>query len=264
MTEDAALVVEHLTVSAPKNKSLLVRDVSFTVQRQRITGLIGESGSGKTVTARAIVGLMPRHIEVKADRLLVLGHDVRSWADQNDVVRGRDVGFIFQQPMSMLTPVLTIGEQLTEGLRTHRNVTRKEAFNEAVAFLARVGFKDRAKDIMKSYPHRLSGGMLQRIMIAMALLPRPKLLIADEPTTALDVTTQLTVLEVLSELAHDMAITVLFISHDMSVIANICHDVMVMQDGQIIETGTVDDVFAHPKEAYTRRLMEAAKWNKTS
>lgn len=264
MTEDAAIVVEHLRVSAKKTESILVRDVSFSVQKQRIAGLIGESGSGKTVTARAIAGLLPRNIEVKADRLMVLGHDVHAWDDQHDVVRGRDVGFVFQQPMSMLTPVLTIGEQLTEGLRTHRHVTRKTAQDEAVAFLQRVGFQDRAKDIMKSYPHRLSGGMLQRIMIAMALLPRPKLLIADEPTTALDVTTQVTVLEVLSELAHDMAITVLFISHDMSVIANICHDVMVMQDGQIIETGTVDDVFAHPKEVYTKRLMEASKWNKTS
>ena len=259
-----AIVVENLSVVTQKAERPLVQDVSFTVTQHRIAGLIGESGSGKTITARAIAGLLPERFCVKADRLELFGQDVRAWDCQHEIVRGRDVGFIFQQPMSMMTPVLTIGEQLTEGLRTHRGLTRHEAKSEAIAFLHRVGFADRSADIMKSYPHRLSGGMLQRVMMAMALLPKPRLLIADEPTTALDVTTQITVLDVLTHLAHEMEITVLFISHDMSVIANTCEDLLVLQEGRVIESGTVDAVFANPQHAYTRQLMEAAAWHKVT
>lgn len=263
MSERFAINVEDLTIEARADAGWisLVKGISFQVQEKRVAGLIGESGSGKTLTAQVIAGLLPRHMRMRARRLEVLGHDVCDWDRQQEIARGRNIGFVFQHPMSMLTPVLTIGEQLTEGIRFHLKLGRRAVRNQAIAMLAQVGLKDNAEAVMRSYPHMLSGGMLQRIMIAMALLPGPRLLIADEPTTALDVTTQVRVLELLSNLTQEMELSVLFISHDMSVIANVCDDVMVMEQGHLIELGSVEHVFSHPQSDYTKRLLEATAWH---
>jgi oligopeptide/dipeptide ABC transporter ATP-binding protein len=234
-----------------------VDGVSFDVRPGETLGIVGESGCGKTVTSLSILGLLPTppaRIEAGssirfADEELVGAGERRLRA-----LRGNEISMIFQEPMSSLNPVYTVGNQIMEAVRLHRGMDKSSARAEAIRLLAEVGIPDPDRRV-DEYPHQLSGGMRQRVMIAMALSCEPKLLIADEPTTALDVTIQAQILELLADLRarHDMA--VLLITHDLGVVAEVCDRVVVMYAGQVVETGSVQEIFARPEHPYTRGLL---------
>ncbi len=231
-------------------------DVSFAVRKGECLGLMGESGSGKSVTASSILRLVPSPPgRIVGGRIDFQGHDlVRSPLPELNAVRGAKISYIFQNPLSTLNPLLRVGEQIAEAIRRHRDVTWKQAWQESVELMASVHIPDpaaRASD----YPHQLSGGMRQRIGIAIALANDPDLVIADEPTTALDVTIQAQILELLDELRRERELAVLFISHDFGVIAALCERVIVMYAGEIVESGPVDALFRDPRHPYTSRLM---------
>lgn len=254
------LVVDDLSVafgSGPRSLTV-VRSASVTVDPGRVVGVVGESGSGKTVTAMASVGLIGRlGGRIAGGRVVVDGQDVtrlpeRDWSR----LRGRVVGMVFQQPTRSLNPAFTVGEQIAEVARRHLGASRQDAWDRAVDMLDKVHIP-RAAERAKDYPHQLSGGMCQRVAIAMALVCEPKLLIADEPTTALDVTVQRRILDLLLELQASMGIAVLFITHDLGVVAEVCDEVAVMYAGEVVERGDVADVFAAPTHPYTAGLMAA-------
>ena len=234
-----------------------VDGVSFDVQAGETLGIVGESGCGKTVTSLAILGLLPqppaRILEGSSVRLageeLVGAPEARLRA-----LRGNEISMIFQEPMSSLNPVYTVGDQIGETLRLHRGMDRRAAREATVAVLDEVGIPDPSRRI-DEYPHQLSGGMRQRVMIAMAIACAPKLLIADEPTTALDVTIQAQILELLAELRRAHGMAVLLITHDLGVVAEVCDRVVVMYAGQVVETGSVEDIFTRPAHPYTRGLL---------
>ena len=233
-----------------------VQRVSFALGRSRRTGLIGESGSGKTLTALAIMGLLPDGLHATGtavydgDDLLTLPED------RLCKLRGDRLAMIFQEPMTALNPVMRIGRQVAEPLRVHRRLSRAGADREALRLLERVQIPDAAEK-MQAYPHQLSGGQRQRAMIAMAIACSPDLLIADEPTTALDVTVQAQVLELLDRLVEEEGATLLLITHDLPVVAQICDEVMVMYGGRIVEVGETEAVFDKPRHPYTRGLLDA-------
>jgi peptide/nickel transport system ATP-binding protein len=234
-----------------------VDEVSFDIRPGQHVGLVGESGSGKSVTALAIMGLLPKR-----------GVDIRGAVDyagrnllatrQPDMakLRGRDIAMVFQDPMSSLNPVVTVGTQVEEVIRRHENVDKREARDRAEALLRRVGIPDPGRRL-REYPHQLSGGMRQRVLIAIALACGPKLLIADEPTTALDVTIQAQVLEVLKELVAETDAALLMITHDLGVVAGLCDQVNVMYSGRIVESTTRGRLFAAPRHPYTGGLLES-------
>ena len=232
-----------------------VHGVSFALAPGRRTGLIGESGSGKTVTALAIMGLLPDGLHATgvamygAEDLLALPED------RLCELRGDRLAMIFQEPMTALNPVMRVGEQVAEPLRVHRGLSRGEAGREALRLLERVQIPD-APEKMRAYPHQLSGGQRQRAMIAMAMACSPHLLIADEPTTALDVTVQAQVLQLLNRLVDEEGATLLLITHDLPVVAQICDEVMVMYGGRIVEVGETEEVFERPRHPYTQGLLE--------
>ncbi len=233
-----------------------VQSASFSLARGRVLGLVGESGSGKTVTAMAVMGLINGvGGRVTGGSIRFDGRDVtnvgkKDWSD----LRGKRLGMIFQQPMRALNPAFTVGEQIAEVIRRHNKVSRSEASKRAVEMLDSVHIAD-AANRAKSYPHQLSGGMCQRVMIAMALVNNPDLLIADEPTTALDVTVQKRVLDLIREVQIDRGIGVLFITHDLGVVAEMCDDVAVMYAGEVVERGAIDRVFECPDHPYTEGLL---------
>lgn len=235
-----------------------VEGVSFDVDRKQIVGIVGESGCGKSVMSLSIMQLLPTGIgKIRGGEIAFEGEDIAKLSDKKmNKVRGKDISMIFQEPMTSLNPVFTIGYQIGEVILNHEKVSKKEARNRAVALLKSVGIP-RADQIVDEYPHQLSGGMRQRVMIAMAIACQPKLLIADEPTTALDVTVQAQILELLKGIqeANDMAI--IMITHDLGVVAEICDEVIVMYAGKIVERSTVDELFNHPKHPYTELLMKA-------
>lgn len=235
-----------------------VRGVSFDLQAGRNLCIVGESGSGKSVTAISIMGLhAPGTAHVSADRLVLDGHDLLA-CDQRTLsaLRGPLMAMIFQDPMSSLNPVLTVGYQIMEALRLHEKVSQRAAYARAIEVLQLVRIPD-ASGRMQAYPHQLSGGMRQRIMIAMALICRPKLLIADEPTTALDVTVQAQILWLLSELQREFGTAIIFITHDLGVVAEIADDAAVMYAGRIVEQAPVVDLFENPAHGYTLGLLGA-------
>jgi len=233
-----------------------VQGVSFALARGRRMGLIGESGSGKTVTALAIMGLLPDGLHATGaavydgDDLLTLPED------RLCKLRGDRLAMIFQEPMTALNPVMRMGPQVAEPLRIHRGLSRGDADQEALRLLERVQIPDAAEK-MRAYPHQLSGGQRQRAMIAMAIACSPDLLIADEPTTALDVTVQAQVLQLLDHLVEEEGATLLLITHDLPVVAQICDQVMVMYGGRIVEVGETEAVFSQPRHPYTRGLLDA-------
>jgi oligopeptide transport system ATP-binding protein len=235
-----------------------VNDVSFDLEEGETLGLVGESGCGKSVTNLAIMRLLPRpagHIE--GDSVLFDGEDLVTMEESEvRTLRGRDLAMIFQDPMTSLNPVLTIEEQLVETIRAHRKVDRDQARRRAVELLTRVGIP-RAEERLADYPHQFSGGMRQRVMIAMALALEPKLLIADEPTTALDVTIQAQVLELLRALTDEMGTSLILITHDLGVVAGMTQRVNVMYSGFIVETGTTVQLFAEPHHPYTVGLLHS-------
>ena len=253
------LTVESLRVEIPVKAGLLraVRGVDLFIGAGETHGLVGESGSGKSLTALGIMGLLPPRAWRSAAQLRLGEVDLLALGERAmEDVRGDRVAMIFQDPMTSLNPAFTVGAQLTETLRRHRKVTRGEAVERAAAMLARVGITA-PRTRLAQYPHQLSGGLRQRVMIAMALLCEPKLLIADEPTTALDVTVQAQILGLLAEVQRAMGLAILLITHDLSVVARVAQRVSVMYAGEIVETGAVADVFARPMHPYTRGLMSA-------
>jgi peptide/nickel transport system ATP-binding protein len=237
----------------------VVDRVSFAVARGETLGLVGESGCGKTVSALAIMGLLPRPAGVlEGGRIYLAGHDLAKLTPaEMRGVRGRRIAMIFQEPMTALNPVHTVGRQLLESLRLYEpRAQRATLRNIAVDLLAQVGIP--APDQrLNEYPHQLSGGMRQRVMIAMAIAGRPQLLIADEPSTALDVTVQAQILELLRRLQKEHGMAMLFITHDLGVVAELCDDVLVMYAGRVAEHAPVEELFAAPRHPYTRGLIES-------
>ena len=234
-----------------------VDGVSFEVRHGETLGIVGESGCGKTVTSLSVVGLLPRPPAriVKGSSIRFRGEELVG-ADEARLrsLRGNRVAMIFQEPMSALNPVYPVGDQIAEPLRLHRAMGRARARAEAVRLMGEVGIPDPERRV-RDYPHQLSGGMRQRVMIAMALSCKPSLLIADEPTTALDVTIQAQILELLAELRARRGMAVLLITHDLGVVAEVCDRVAVMYAGQLVETGTVRQIFTHPRHPYTKGLL---------
>ncbi|KWX08683.1 peptide ABC transporter ATPase, partial [Carbonactinospora thermoautotrophica] len=232
-----------------------VDGVSFSVEPGQTVGLVGESGCGKSVTSLAIMGLLPRRGVRVSGEVDFAGHKLLSMTDdQLRRMRGRDFAMVFQDPMTSLNPVIPIGLQVTEVLERHRGMSRGEAAEEARRLLGRVGIPDPARRL-KEYPHQLSGGMRQRALIAMALACRPRLLIADEPTTALDVTIQAQILELLKELVTDSGTALIMITHDLGVVAGLCDVVNVMYAGRIIESAPRRELFGNPRHPYTGGLL---------
>ena len=234
-----------------------VNAVSFHLDRGEVLGVVGESGSGKSVTMMSLIGLLPSPpAENRGGEVLLGGRDLLKLDTRAlQEVRGAKVGFVFQDPMTSLNPVFTLGDQLMEPLRKHMGMDRTAAANRAVELLELVGIPD-AKKRLKSYPHQFSGGMRQRVMIAIALACNPDVLIADEPTTALDVTIQAQILELVKELRQKLGMAIIWITHDLGVIAAIADRVMVMYGGQVVEHAPVKELFASPQHPYTRALLK--------
>ena len=235
-----------------------VDGVSFALAEGEILGLVGESGSGKTVTAMSVSGLLPRDgTEMTGSILLDGSQMVGATCQELRTIRGNKVSVVFQEPMTSLNPVLRIGPQVEESLRIHeKGLSKKERKAKALEALAMAELPDPEK-VYRSYPHELSGGMLQRVMIAAAIVSRPRVLLADEPTTALDVTIQAQILELLKKLNRETGMSILFISHDLHVVRRLCSRVAVMQRGRLVETGDTNQVFYHPQHPYTQRLIAA-------
>ena len=254
------LDIKGLTVQFPSPSGWLtvVDNVSFSVGRNDIVCVVGESGSGKSVTTQAAVGLVqPKGGKVTAGSVMFDGQELIGASNRVlNRIRGDAIGFIFQEPMSSLNPAYTVGEQIAEVVRRHRGASRADAWKQAVAALDRVHIASAATRA-HSYPYQFSGGMRQRVMIAMAIACEPKLLIADEPTTALDVTIQARILEVLKELQRELGMSVLFITHDLGVVAEIARSVVVMYGAQVVESAPAEQLFSTPRHPYTAGLLEA-------
>jgi len=234
-----------------------VNGISFDIAPGETLGIVGESGCGKSVTSLALLGILPRAGRVPTGRALFAGRDLLGLSDAElRTIRGREVAMIFQDPMTSLNPVLTIGRQIREALETHFGMEKAAANVRAAELLDQVGIP--SPDLrLKDYPHQFSGGMRQRAMIAIALACEPKLLIADEPTTALDVTIQAQILNLLKELVAERDTALIMITHDLGVVAGMCERVNVMYAGMFMETGTAEDLFAHPRHPYTLGLLES-------
>ena len=234
-----------------------VDGVSFSMEEGEILGLVGESGSGKTVTAMSVSGLLPRD-QAQVDGSVTLGGRELLQCSEAELrsIQGSDLSMIFQEPMTSLNPVLRIGPQVEESLRVHQKLSREERRRRALEAMAQADLPD-PEALCRKYPHELSGGMLQRVMIAAAIVSRPRLLLADEPTTALDVTIQAQILELLRRLNRENHMGILFISHNLNVVRKLCARVAVMQGGRIVEAGPVEEIFRSPRHAYTKRLIAA-------
>jgi len=254
------LEIENLSLALPSKKGPvpILHNVNLTVEPGKIMGLVGESGSGKSMTAFAVMKLLPGGNKAEMEGSIRLcDRQLLGISEKNmEAIRGRDVSMIFQEPMTCLNPVFTVGTQMTDVILTHEKMTKKEARTRAVSLLRDVHIRN-AEDVFECYPYELSGGMRQRVMIAMALSCKPKLLIADEPTTALDVTVQAQILYLIREACRERGTAVLFISHDLGVISEICDHVSVMYSGYIVETGETEDVLSHPYHPYTKALIGA-------
>jgi peptide/nickel transport system ATP-binding protein/oligopeptide transport system ATP-binding protein len=257
--EDALLAVSNLTVEFQLRRGSLtaVDNVSFKVREREALGIVGETGCGKSVTALSILGLLPTpparatgNVEFEGENLLQ--NSERKMCN----IRGRKIGMVFQEPLTSLNPAFSIGEQVAECFRVHLGHSKKVAYYYAAHILDRVRVPS-PKTLMKLYPHELSGGMRQRVMIAMALACKPKLLIADEPTTALDVTIQAQILELLEELRDEMKLAIIFISHNLGVVARVCHRIAVMYAGSLVELSDTKGVFSGPLHPYTIGLLNA-------
>lgn len=235
-----------------------VDSVSFTVEKGRTLGLVGESGCGKSVTALSIIRLLPQPMgRILGGQVLLKGMDLVTIPDpEMHKVRGGRIGMIFQEPLTALNPVHRIGKQISEVFLLHMDISRKEAWDRSIEILRKVGIPS-AEVRVTEYPHQLSGGMRQRVVIAMALACKPSLVIADEPTTALDVTIQAQILELMKELQAEMGMSIIMITHDLGVIAETCNDVVVMYAGRVAEKGSVEDIFHRPAHLYTKGLLES-------
>jgi peptide/nickel transport system ATP-binding protein len=254
------LEVDRLRIaSAPRHDEprILLENLSFHIEPKEFVAIVGESGSGKTLASRAIIDLLPPGVIRVCGNILLAGRELTKLTQPElRKVRGAQIGMVFQEPMVSLNPAITIGRQLAEGLRLHRNVTAEEIRALSLAMLRRVQIRDPER-CMKSYPHEFSGGMRQRIMLASILLLKPKLLIADEPTTALDTLSQREILELMVELARDSGVATLLITHDLGLVSRYAERVVVLEKGKLVETGTTRQVLTQPQQSYTRKLIDS-------
>jgi oligopeptide/dipeptide ABC transporter ATP-binding protein len=256
---DTILDVRDLQVEFPLASGLVraVDGASFDLRRGEALGLVGESGSGKTMALRALVGLLPRQARLAGGEILFEGADLaRVSAEDLRKVRGHDIAMIFQEPLTALNPVMRAGDQIAEGPRLRLGYSRRRARERAVELMQQVGIPDPARRY-QAYPHELSGGMQQRVMVAIALSLEPKVILCDEPTTALDVTIQDQILKLLESLRNELQVSVVFVSHDLAVVAQTCQRVAVMYAGQVVETGPIDEVFREPRHPYTLSLLRS-------
>lgn len=253
------LKIEDLSISfyTPVGEVKAVDSINYTLHENEIMGIVGESGSGKSVESYGIMGLLQEPGKVKSVKILFKGENVLDY-DKNKMseFRGAKCSMIFQNPMTCLNPVYTIGNQLMEALLVHKKCSKDEAYQKAVDMLDSVGISN-PKRRMKQYPHELSGGMRQRVMVGMGLICEPDILIADEPTTALDVTIQAQILELIKEFQNKSKMSVIFITHNLAVVAQICDTVSVMYAGRIVEQGSVEEIFYNPKHPYTKGLLKS-------
>lgn len=259
MEKELLLQVKNLNIEFHDHliPETVVYDFDLELREGEIVGLVGESGSGKSMSALAIAGLLSRRDMKKRGQILFHNTDLLSCG--RDVLRkiqGNEIGIIFQEPMTSLNPVRKIGWQVEESLRIHTDLSRAERYQRAIEMLKSVELED-AERIYHQYPHELSGGMRQRVMIAAVMICNPRILIADEPTTALDVTIQAQIVELLKRMNKEKQTAILFISHDLSLVKQLCERVIVMQGGYVVETGAVQEIFDAPKEDYTRKLIAA-------
>lgn len=248
----------HVSFHTYAGEVKAVRGVNFHVNRGEAVGIVGESGCGKSVTAQSLMKLIPMPPgDIKKGQIIFNGQDiVKKNNKEMESIRGNEIGMIFQDPMTSLNPTMTIGNQIMEGLMKHQKMTKSAARQRAIELLEIVGIPQPDKRITQ-YPHEFSGGMRQRAMIAISLACSPKLLIADEPTTALDVTIQAQILELMKDLQKKMGTSIIMITHDLGVVAEMCDRVIVMYAGKVIETGTVDEVFYNPQHPYTKGLLRS-------
>ena len=248
---------ERLSFFTPAGEVKALNGVSFSMEEGEVLGIVGESGSGKSVTAYSIMGLTAYPGKLVGGTVHFNGHEIEKMTEKEfRKIRGNEVSIIFQDPMTSLNPVYTIGNQIVEVILLHTNKTKKEAYERARELLELVGINEPSKRL-KQYPHELSGGMRQRVMIAIALACEPKLLIADEPTTALDVTIQAQILELMQELRKKLGMSIIMITHDLSVVASMCEKIAVMYAGHIVEYGTADEIFYNPSHEYTKGLIKS-------
>lgn len=254
------LEVNNLQVEFQMHKKRLtaVEDINFSIEQGQTLGVVGESGCGKSVTATSILRLLPKYTaKIACGSIMFQGVDLCKLSEQEmRSIRGNEISMIFQEPMTSLNPVYTIGWQITEMLRAHQNISAREAMEKSVEMLRKVGMSSPEQRVSE-YPHQLSGGMRQRVMIAMAMSCNPKLLIADEPTTALDVTIQSQILDLMEGIKKSYNTAIMLVTHDMGVIAECADQVMVMYAGQIVEYGDVKDIFNNPLHPYTRGLLKS-------
>ena len=253
------LTIRNLQTTFQVYKSTVcaVRGIDLTLSNGEILAVVGESGSGKSVSMKSLMGILPENAAVTADEMTFDGRNLlQQNAEERRQMRGREMAMIFQDPMTALNPVRRIGKNLTEVIMRYQKVSKEEAYQKAIESLNKVGIPS-PEERMKQYPHEFSGGMRQRVMIAMALCCSPKLLIADEPTTALDVTIQAQILELLVELRRSEGMSIILITHDLGVVANVADRIAVMYGGLIMENGLTDEIFYHPRHPYTRALLRA-------
>ena len=248
---------ERLSFFTPVGEVKALNGVSFTMNEGEVLGIVGESGSGKSVTAYSLMGLTAYPGRLVGGTIWFNGHQVDQMTEKEfRKMRGNEVSIIFQDPMTSLNPVYTVGNQIVEVIRLHTDKTKEQAYARAKELLELVGINEPEKRL-KQYPHELSGGMRQRVMIAIALACEPKLLIADEPTTALDVTIQAQILELMQELRQKLGMAIIMITHDLGVVASMCERIAVMYAGHIVEYGTTDEIFYQPRHEYTKGLINS-------
>lgn len=248
---------ERLSFFTPAGEVKALNDVSIHLKEGEVLGIVGESGSGKSVTAYSLMGLTAHPGKLIGGSLDFNGHHINDMTEKEFCkMRGNEVSIIFQDPMTSLNPVYTIGNQIEEVIRLHTDKDKKQSYERAKELLELVGINEPEKRL-KQYPHELSGGMRQRVMIAIALACEPKLLIADEPTTALDVTIQAQILELMMDLKEKLGMAIIMITHDLGIVASMCERIAVMYAGRIVEYGTTDDIFYNPKHEYTKGLLKS-------
>ena len=248
---------ERLSFFTPAGEVKALNGVSFTMNQGDVLGVVGESGSGKSVTAYSVMGLTAYPGKLVGGKVWFNGHEIENMKEKDfRKIRGNEVSIIFQDPMTSLNPVYTIGNQIVEVIRLHTDKNKADAWARAKELLELVGINEPEKRL-KQYPHELSGGMRQRVMIAIALACEPKLLIADEPTTALDVTIQAQILELMMDLKEKLGMAIIMITHDLGIVARMCEKIAVMYAGKIVEYGTTDEIFYEPKHEYTKGLLRS-------